>query len=136
MGAIATLVKKGTGNMNVAIVYILISVLGGAAGQVLLKKGMASMGPLTLSPSQLGSVLVRIASSPYVLVGLAVYVASTLFWLVALSRVDLSYAYPFASLSYLVMLGAAWFLFKEDLSALRLVGTMVVCAGVLLIARG
>jgi multidrug transporter EmrE-like cation transporter len=136
MGALTTLVKKGTGKMNVAVGYILISVLGGAAGQVLLKKGMASMGPLTLRPSELGSILVRIASSPYVLIGLAIYVASTLFWLVALSRVDLSYAYPFASLSYLVMLGAAWFLFKEDLSVLRLVGTVVICAGVLLIARG
>lgn len=137
MGAITTLIKKGTEKkMNVAVGYILISVLGGAAGQVLLKKGMGSMGPLTLSPSELGNVLVRIASSPYVLIGLAIYVASTLFWLVALSRVDLSYAYPFASLSYLVMLGAAWLLFKEDLSVLRLAGTMVVCAGVLLIARG
>ncbi len=121
--------------MNVAIGYILISVLGGALGQILLKKGMGSMGPLTLSLGKLGELLWRIGTNPYVIAGLAIYVTGTVFWLVALSRVDLSYAYPFASLSYVVMLVAAWLLFKEDLSLLRLAGTVVVCVGVILISR-
>lgn len=121
--------------MNPAIGYIMVSVLVGALGQILLKKGMGGMGPLTLSLGQLGNVLWRISTNPYVVVGLAIYVAGTVFWLVALSRVDLSYAYPFASLSYVVMLVAAWLLFKEDLSPLRLAGTAVVFIGVLLISR-
>jgi len=121
--------------MNPAIGYIMISVLGGAVGQILLKKGMGAMGPLTLSLGKLGEVLWRMGTSPYVIVGLAIYVTGTVFWLVALSRVDLSYAYPFASLSYVVMLVAAWLLFKEDLSLMRLAGTAVVCLGVLLISR-
>jgi len=121
--------------MNAAVGYIMISVLGGAVGQILLKKGMGSMGPLTLSLGKLGEVLWRIGTNPYVIAGLAIYVTGTVFWLVALSRVDLSYAYPFASLSYVVMLAAAWLLFKEDLSPMRLAGTGVVFLGVLLISR-
>jgi len=121
--------------MNVAIVYILISVLGGAAGQVLLKKGMGSMGPLTLSVNQLGSILWRMATNPYVVFGLGVYMLSTIFWLTALSRVNLSYAYPFASLSYIVMLVVSWQLFKEDISSLRLLGSLVIGIGVFLISR-
>ena len=121
--------------MNIAIVYILISVLGGAAGQVLLKKGMGSMGPLTLSVNQLGSILLRIATNPYVVFGLGVYMLSTIFWLTALSRVNLSYAYPFASLSYIVMLVVSWQLFKEDISFLRLLGSLVIGIGVFLISR-
>ncbi len=121
--------------MNIAIVYILISVLGGAAGQVLLKKGMGSMGPLTLSVNQLGSILWRIATNPYVVFGLGVYMLSTIFWLTALSRVNLSYAYPFASLSYIVMLVVSWQLFKEDISFLRLLGSLVIGIGVFLISR-
>jgi len=121
--------------MNPAIGYIMISVLGGALGQILLKKGMGAMGPLTLSLGKLGEVLWRIGTNPYVIAGLAIYVTGTVFWLVALSRVDLSYAYPFASLSYVVMLAAAWLLFKEDLSPMRLAGTAVVFLGVLLISR-
>ncbi len=121
--------------MNAAIGYIMISVLGGAVGQILLKKGMGGMGPLTLSLGKLGELLWRMGTNPYVIAGLAIYVTGTVFWLVALSRVDLSYAYPFASLSYVVMLVAAWLLFKEDLSLMRLAGTAVVIFGVLLISR-
>ncbi len=121
--------------MSLAIFYILVSVVAGAVGQVLLKKGMGSMGPLTLSIDQLGNILWRIGTNPYVVIGLAIYVAGTVFWLTALSRVDLSYAYPFASLSYVVMLVASWQLFNEDITVLRLLGTLVVCVGVLIISR-
>jgi drug/metabolite transporter (DMT)-like permease len=131
----APLSKERESRMSIAIIYILISVVAGAAGQVLLKKGMGSMGPLTLSINQLGSVLWRIFTNPYVLVGLAIYVSGTLFWLTALSRVELSYAYPFASLSYVVMLAASWLLFSENIVPLRIVGTLVVCLGVFLISR-
>ena len=121
--------------MNIAIVYILISVFLSAAGQILLKKGMNSMGPLTLTANQLIGMLWRIATNPYVVIGLTVYVFGTVFWLTALSRVDLSYAYPFASLSYILMLVASWGLFSENISFLRLLGTVVVGIGVLLISR-
>lgn len=121
--------------MNIAIIYLLISVLGGAIGQLVLKRGMNSFGELTISMDRIVGVLVRMATNPYVLVGLAVYGASTVFWLAALSRVDLSFAYPFASLSYVVMLVGAWQLFDEDISIMRLVGCVVVVAGVLLISR-
>lgn len=121
--------------MNLAIVYILISVLAGAIGQVLLKKGMGSMWPLTLTTSQLGATLWRIGTNPFVIIGLIIYVGGTVFWLTALSRVDLSYAYPFASLSYIVMLAASWLLFGENITSLRLLGTLVICVGVFLISR-
>lgn len=127
--------RGGKSQMSLAIAYILISVVLGAAGQILLKKGMGSMGPLTLSASQLGSILWRIVSNPYVVIGLGIYVCGTLFWLMALSRVDLSYAYPFASLGYVVMLVASWQLFNENISPLRLAGTLTVCLGVFLISR-
>lgn len=121
--------------MTLAIVYILISVLSGATGQILLKKGMGSMGPLTLTIEQIGNILWRVGTNPYVVLGLAIYVGGTVFWLAALSRVDLSYAYPFASLSYIVMLTASWQLFDENITPLRLLGTVVVCLGVFLISR-
>jgi len=133
---IETETKRSRSNMTVAIGYILVSVLAGAIGQVLLKKGMSSMGPLTLSLSKLFSILWRMATNPYVIVGLFIYVGGTVFWLTALSRVDLSYAYPFASLSYVVMLAASWLLFRENISVVRLLGTLVVGVGVFIISRG
>jgi drug/metabolite transporter (DMT)-like permease len=121
--------------MNIALMYILLGTLGGSIGQVLLKKGMTGMGPLTLSADQLGPVLWRMATNPYVLGGLCIYGLATIFWLTALSRVPLSYAYPFVSLNFLVILLVSWRLFGEDISVWRLLGTLVVGVGVLLIAK-
>lgn len=121
--------------MNVALVYILISVLASAAGQLMLKKGMSSLGPLTLAPNELGSIVVRLTTNPYVIIGLGIYGVATLFWLTALSRVQLSFAYPFVSLNFLVILIASWRLFDESFTFPRLVGTLVIAVGVLLIAR-
>jgi drug/metabolite transporter (DMT)-like permease len=135
VGLVQTLLSRKWSRVNIAILYILIAVLASAAGQVLLKKGMASTGAVTLSVNQLGNILWRISTNPYVVIGLIVYVCGTIFWLAALSRVDLSYAYPFASLSYLVMLVASWLLFSEDITLARLLGTMVVGLGVLLISQ-
>jgi hypothetical protein len=89
--------NKGTG-MKIAITYILISVLTSIIGQLLLKVGMNKVGSITLSAGQFLSTSWKMATNPYVFIGLVIYLAGTVFWLAALSRVDLSYAYPFASL--------------------------------------
>jgi drug/metabolite transporter (DMT)-like permease len=125
---------KGAG-MNIAILYILISVLGSAMGQLLLKKGMNSMGPVTLSLNQLPSVLWQMATNPNVFFGLAIYLVGTIFWLAALSRVELSFAYPFASFNYVIMLVASWMMFDEKITVSRLLGTFVIGIGVVLISR-
>jgi drug/metabolite transporter (DMT)-like permease len=119
--------------MDLAIAYILVSVVLGAAGQILLKKGMNNMGQLTISSGNVFNLVWNIATNPYVFIGLAIYMGGTFFWLVALSRVELSFAYPFASLSYVAMLLASWLLFSESLTVMRLTGTAIVFFGVYLI---
>ena len=121
--------------MQTAILYILISVFFSVAGQLLLKFGMDKLGSVTLNLNQLFSILWRMFTNPAVFFGLALYFIGTIFWLAALSRVDLSYAYPFASLSYVVMLIASWMVFDEKITLARIIGTVVICAGVLLIFR-
>ena len=127
-------INKGAG-MKTAIIYILISVLASTVGQLLLKKGMNSMGSVTLSVNQLPAVLWQMETNLNVFIGLAIYLGGTVFWLAALSRVDLSYAYPFASLSYVIMLAASWFMFDEKITLSRILGTIVIGVGVLLIYR-
>jgi drug/metabolite transporter (DMT)-like permease len=135
MGVVETILGRRGAKMSIAIVYIMVAVLAGAAGQILLKKGMGSMGAVTLTTNQIVGILWRIGTNPYVFIGLIVYVCGTVFWLAALSRVDLSYAYPFASLSYVVMLIASWQLFNENITPVRLLGTVVVGLGVFLISQ-
>lgn len=122
--------------MTLAISYILISVLGGAIGQLLLKNGMNKMGAVTLSLGDAPQLLLKLATNPWVVGGLFLYGCGTIFWLAGISRVDLSYAYPFASLSYVVMLLVAWQLFDEQITLPRIIGTLVIASGVLIVSRG
>jgi len=121
--------------MQTSIIYILISVLTSTVGQLLLKKGMNNIGSITLNWGQLVSTVWTIVINPYVFIGLVIYLAGTVFWLAALSRVDLSYAYPFASLGYVIMLVASWLMFDEKITVSRLLGTVIIGIGVLLIYR-
>ncbi|MGQ0604435.1 MAG: EamA family transporter [Anaerolineales bacterium] len=121
--------------MNVAIAYILVAVVGSAVGQLLLKKGMSTIGALTITPDQIFNVLWKIGTNPYVIIGLLIYVCGTVFWLAALSRVDLSFAYPFASLSYIAMIIGGWLLFSEKVDIWRIAGSAVIMAGVILISQ-
>lgn len=122
--------------MSLALIYILIGVLAGAAGEILLKHGMNQIGAITLSLHDILPVLWRIGTNPFVIGGLALYVGGLVFWLAALSRVDLSYAYPFASLSYIIMLLASWQLLGETITPTRMIGTLIIAIGVLVVARG
>jgi len=122
--------------MDIAVIYILISVVTGAVGQVMLKKGMMSLGPLTLTAKDLISTVLKIGTNPFVFFGLAIYVGGIIFWLVALSRVDLSFAYPFASLSYVLMMAASWIFFKENITLFKVAGSAVIIVGVWLVSRG
>jgi drug/metabolite transporter (DMT)-like permease len=126
--------RKATG-MQTAILYILISVLFSTVGQLLLKSGMNTVGSVTLSLNQLFPTLWRMAINPGVFFGLVIYGVGTIFWLAALSRAELSYAYPFASLSYVIMLAASWAMFDEKITLARIIGTVLICIGVLVIYR-
>lgn len=122
--------------ITLAIIYILVAVSGSAIGQIMLKQGMNQFGAVTLSVGQLPSLLLRLATNPWVLGGLALYACGTVFWVAALSRVDLSYAYPFASLSYVLMLLASWQLLDETVTLPRIVGTTIIALGVIVVSRG
>lgn len=128
--------KEKTKMISLPIIYILISVVGGAAGQLMLKYGMNRTGAITLSADQAAGGIMRMASNPWVIAGLFLYGCGTIFWLAAISRVDLSFAYPFASLSYVIMLLVAWQIFDEQITPWRLVGTLIIATGVLVVSRG
>lgn len=118
-----------------AVVLILLSVTLGVVGQIILKHGMTVMGQLDLSSAGVGGIVWRMATSPFVVGGLAVYMAGAFFWLLALNRVDLSYAYPFASLSYVLIFLSSWLLFRESINPMRFLGMLVICLGVYFVSR-
>ena len=104
--------------------FILTGVLLNAGAQLLLKAG-TNAEPLGL----------RLAIEPHILAGLACYVVSVVVWVVALSKVPVSMAYPMLSIGYVVNAIAAYYWLGEAVTPMRLAGIGVIIVGVFLVAR-
>ena len=119
----------------VSFSLILVGVLLNAAAQLLLKAGTNAIGHFDF---QLGNILpigLKVAMQPYIIGGLGCYVISVVIWILALSRVPVSVAYPMLSIGYVVNAFIAWQWFGEALAAQKLVGIGFIIVGVFLVAR-
>jgi len=115
--------------------FIFTGVLLNACAQLLLKAGTNAVGAITIERATILTTAVRVLTQWPVIAGLTCYVISVGVWIVGLSRVDVSIAYPMLSLGYVVNALAAWWLFGEMIGPLRAAGIMLILAGVFLIAR-
>ncbi|HTO31243.1 MAG TPA: transporter [Pararhizobium sp.] len=117
------------------IVFILFTVLTNAAAQLMLKQGMLSLGPLSFTADTFIARIFQVVFSPWVFAGLVTFVISMASHLYVLSKVELSFAYPFLSLAYVAVAIFAYFVFREDLNAWRIAGIGFICVGTVLIAQ-
>lgn len=118
--------------MDVIIDLILSTILA-AAGQVTWKLGLKSTG--TFDSYDLGT-LIHVFTNWQVLLGIVLYGLSTIFWLSALSKKDLSYVYPFVAGTYLLVLVLSYFLLNENFGLDRVFGAALVLTGLVIIVRG
>jgi multidrug transporter EmrE-like cation transporter len=117
------------------LALVLTGVMLNAAAQLLLKAGSRAITDVSFSLANTWTLATRMALNPPILGGLALYVISVVFWILALSRVDVSVAYPMLSIGYIVSALAGWLLFSEAVSAARVAGIVVIIVGVWLVAR-
>ena len=118
-----------------AFLFLFTGVLLNAAAQLLLKGGTNRLGVITLTADNWASTLVRMAGEGHFIAGVAFYVVSLVVWIIGLSRVPVSVAYPMLSLGYVVNAIAAHYLFGEAVTAQRWLGIGFIVAGVWLVAR-
>jgi drug/metabolite transporter (DMT)-like permease len=117
------------------IPLILFTVLTNAAAQILLKNGMLRLGTFEFSATGIVSAVPQIVFNPFVLIGLFTFVVSMSSHLLVLSRVDISFAFPFLSLAYVVVALYSYFVFGETMNLYRISGIAVICLGTFLISR-
>jgi multidrug transporter EmrE-like cation transporter len=127
--------EKGSRRMTIGL--ILVSVTLAAVAQVTLKAGMnhvtdANGGQLALN----GDSLKQIASQMWVWAGLVIFAFSAVLWLFALSRANLSFAYPFAALGYVIIVIASILFLDEHVQPVTWVGVVLIVAGLLVVAQG
>lgn len=114
---------------------ILSGVLLNALAQLLLKAGTNAVGELKLNQAAVVPTVLRVAFEPYILGGLGCYVISLVIWILALSKTEVSVAYPMLSIGYVINAIAATYLFGEMLTDIKLIGLLTIMIGVYLIAR-
>jgi multidrug transporter EmrE-like cation transporter len=114
---------------------ILVGVLLNAAAQLLLKAGTNAVGKFEFAAANAVPMGLKLAVEPHILGGIACYVISVVVWILALSRVEVSIAYPMLSIGYVVNAVAAYYLFGEAVTATRLVGIGIIILGVFIVAR-
>jgi len=119
----------------VSFALVMTGVLLNAAAQLLLKAGTNSVGAFDFKLENAVPVGCKLATEPHIAGGLLCYVVSVVVWIMALSRVEVSIAYPMLSVGYVVNAIAAWYLFGEAVTLTRLAGIGVIILGVYIVAR-
>ncbi|WP_020520272.1 EamA family transporter [Catelliglobosispora koreensis] len=114
-----------------SLILLLTAVSLAATGQVLLKHGMR-LAAESAQQAQ-GSLVLKAATSPWVLLGLTVFAVSAVSWLATLSRLPLSIAYPFNALGFLGILTASALILHERTNIWTWIGTVLVAGGLVLV---
>lgn len=119
--------------MTTAFLLVLTAVCFSVTGELLLKEGMNRVGILTLST--LGPALGRMLRTWPLYAGLGSVAIGAAFWLAALSRVDLSWAYPLLAIGYVLILLFSTLILREPVSVIRWIGAALIVVGVILVSR-
>ena len=119
----------------VSFSFLMLGVFLNAVAQLLLKAGTNAVGVFEFSRENIVPIGWKLATEPHIAGGLGCYVISVVVWIMALSRVEVSIAYPLLSIGYVVNAIAAWYLFGEAVTAMRLAGIGFIIVGVCLVVR-
>jgi len=114
---------------------ILLSTVFTVAGQLFFRKGMLDVGEVSFSLPSLWKTLGGTTSNVYVISGFILFALGAILWLVVLSKVEVSYAYPIGSLGYILLLFASWLFLGETIPLSRWIGVLLICLGIFFIAR-
>ncbi len=117
------------------ISVILASVLLNCAAQICMKKGMMEVGEVIGGIQGFVSMIPSMLSNLYLWIAAGLYVISMALWLIVLSRVEVSYAYPFLSIGYVLSAVVAYVAFHENVTPVRALGILIICIGVVMISR-
>jgi drug/metabolite transporter (DMT)-like permease len=117
------------------ILLILVSVSLNAGAQVLMRTGMLKVGEIGAGIPALFKALPGMVGNGFLWLSLLCYGISIITWMAVLSKAEVSFAYPFLSIGYIISAVVGYFFLGESVTPVRIAGIIVICIGVVLIAR-
>ena len=119
------------------LLITVIAILFGSVGQLMIKMGLTSFCSRTgeLNMTNIWHRILPLAATPHIIVAIISFIISAAFWMVVMSKRDLSQVYPFIALSYLFVSGMAYVILHEHIGPWRIVGIVIIIAGVIVLAQ-
>jgi len=125
-----------TGSIDLAgHLYITLTLIFTVYGQLVLKWQISQAGPLPGPAAEKVAFLLQQLLNPWILTGFVSAFLASLAWMAAMTRFELSYAYPFMSLAFVLVMGFSAVFFREPLLGTRVAGTALVILGLVLLTR-
>ena len=115
------------------IPLILSSVFLNALAQIFIRQGMLKLGSVSFNMEQIWNMALSVFTNMYLLSGMFSYGISIILWMIVLSKVNVSLAYPFLSVGYVVPTVLAYLIFKEPLTVQKIFGIAIICLGVVIL---
>lgn len=116
-------------------IYILGTIIFTVYGQIILKWRIGFYNVLPLDVKEKIIFLFHLLLDPFIISGLLSAFVASLFWMMAMTKFELSYAYPFMGLTYAIVFGIAIYLFGESFTMYKLVGILLIMSGIYVLSR-
>lgn len=116
-------------------VYLLLAscIILPVIAQLVMKKGMNAVGEFNSADVFNVSFFIKTFTNIHVLAGFFLYGFSSILWLLVISKLPVSQAYPAISLSYIIVIIAAYFFLNEPLTLQKIIGSLAIVSGVFII---
>lgn len=119
-------------NFLIGITYLGVSLVLNVISQLMLKMAMTGLGEFHVGDSSVAYIFSMINLE--IIGGLLLYGGGTVLWLLCLTKLDISFAYPVSTAQYLLIFWGGWYFFQEAMSAYRIAGLAIICVGVVIIS--
>jgi drug/metabolite transporter (DMT)-like permease len=116
--------------------YVLGSILCTVYGQIMVKWQVSKAGALPVMLSEKIAFLLKLILNPWILSGIVAGFLALVFWLAAMTKFELSYAYPFMSLAFVFVMILSAVLFHEAVTLNKVLGVLLIVGGIIVASRG
>jgi multidrug transporter EmrE-like cation transporter len=119
----------------IGYIYIVLTILLTVYGQLILKWRLNILGHFPAGMKEQVKFLFTVLLDPYVISSFAAAFLASLTWIAALTKFNLSYAYPFMSISFILVLFSSYYFFNEPLSVMKIGGVLLIITGLIIASK-
>ena len=117
-------------------VYIFLTIILTVYGQIAIKWQILKVGTLPEPFSEKLTFMLHLLLNPWIVSALAAAFLASFFWMAALTKLQLSHAYPFMGLSFILVLLGSGFFFHESITLYKVSGVMLIFIGMAIASQG